>query len=177
MPRKRDAQKFRCYTAESRWCTAMNVGQEFSSLEEMQEYVNTVHDSACSARMPPTVLISRARSCSGAQQSVWAIRLPSRELARYYYWNKITLLHALAHLYAPADELHGPRWAAAFLKLVRQWLGSKAAARLVTEWRRERVKYTMPRPWRRVTLTPEQRHAFSERMRLAREAKTQKAIN
>jgi hypothetical protein len=83
-------------------------------------------------------------------------------------------IHELAHHYAGLGHQHDWRFAEVYLDMVRHFLGAEAAKFLREQYRRNRVKYTQPKPKRQ--LTDEQREVLRERMAALREAKAAKAV-
>jgi len=186
----RDAQKFRAYRADYQFhemLKPLGCNRQFDSLGDIQSYVYGVHRwvrtnrkrvrGLMNRRIPedaPEIIARPRGDTSTAFDLAWKIEIASREKVRSFHWTERMILHELAHLYVGCDQQHGPVWAAAYLQLVRQWLGKAAADLLVGRWKRHRVRYNMPRPSRRKKLSPTERAAFVERMKRAREAACQR---
>lgn len=87
------------------------------------------------------------------------------------------VLHELAHEFTPRSErtggAHGWEFAAAFLYLVRLFMGKEAHDALKSSFRANRVRYTKPRQKR--VLTEGEKDALRDRLLIARLAKQERA--
>ena len=193
----RDSQKQKCYNAED--VIRKNQPHLIRRLEtvgEMQDYVCSIHHSKILRRKygalldldarPIHVGDGRARSRAGASGSS-RIKMPT--------WSRcdMIVLHEVAHCldyrvqFWPSQHTdyvkglrqhgtewtgHGWRWCFIYLDLVRSMMGVEVAEALTKSFKAHKVRFTKPKPKRKVS--PEQRQALVDRMAVARAARKPK---
>jgi hypothetical protein len=177
----RDSQRKKLYEAErkvftegsisSPWVTKIGKG----TLGEAAAYVKKVAQSKTWAKLMkdvgrssyanwvPPVKDGRGSATGGPHIGV---KLPD--------WSRCEpiVLHELAHCIAPACCGHNWLYAHIYIKLVSRFMGTEWADKLRKQFRKDRVKFTPPRPKRE--LTEEQKAVLRERCARARAARGQK---
>lgn len=164
--RARDSQRKRLYDAER----VLPKGRIFSSIEEMQSYVDRLVRSAwfgkqCHAK-EITILLGRSGTAATASDYGSRIKMPK------WAWNEHILLHEVAHLmanriYGLGVAGHGREYARTYVILVQHMMGKEAGDLLKKSFREHKVKYSLPRK----PMTEEQRQAAAQRLAKAREVK------
>lgn len=174
MPRSRDSQRSKVYTAELKAFEGAPV--DLPEIEDIERYIahicslGRVKDSFPElAWRSITVGDGRRRRSAGGDGR--GIYMPRWSRKRW------VVLHELSHTimdrrYRNATD-HGWQYAEVYLTLVRHVMGVDAHDRLKAQFKAHRVRYKAPRA--RKPVSPEQRAILIERMRLAREAKLQNA--
>lgn len=119
----------------------------------------------------------RHSGSSGGGSHGW-VSLPSDVNRGKWCWADWYLLHELAHNITTNDHgdtvaAHGPEFMAIYLELLGHWLGRDVVKEFKVTLRQHKVRYTRPRKKRH--LSEEQRKEIGERLRKAREAKSQEA--
>lgn len=124
--RARDFQRSKVYRSERQ---DFGTPPEFRTLAECQEYVDLIIATDAWRRIAPhvssvEVLDGRGRRSACAYEGADAIALPRRHRRRW------VVLHELAHVATPTTEAvasHGPEFVAAYLYLIRTFLGEEKA--------------------------------------------------
>jgi putative metallohydrolase (TIGR04338 family) len=123
------------------------VPVDFKKVAEVQEYVDTVTVSPFWQTLAPdvrtvTVKDGRSRRRGAAYPELGEIRMPRFTRRRWY------TLHELAHMALGAEDSlasHGPEFTAAYLALVRGFLGQAATERLEAAFEEGGVKVAEPK--------------------------------
>lgn len=124
-----DPQQHRVYAAED--AVADEIGPRLRRWTEVEAFLTRVVTSAWYHELFPdgpidVELQRRSRSATASLALAGADVIAVRDGS----WNAITLLHELAHLVAPGEPPHGPRFTATELELVRRVCGIEAFAAL-----------------------------------------------
>lgn len=144
---RRDQQRRRAYRAENAvpgfW--VRDLGDDADG-PEAQRFVDKVLASSWTRRNWPNlrpIRIELQRQNRGGASSHGTRRIV---IARHAI-GRALLLHEIAHnlTHLTDDPGHGWRWAEAYLKLVRHFLGAEAAANLKRSFKANRVRFTKPR--------------------------------
>jgi putative metallohydrolase (TIGR04338 family) len=169
----RDSQRAKVYAAER---TIRPLGRSFSSIEEIQGYVDRLVGSAWFRRRwgKRRITVERGRAGSSAM----AVSGPSVIQMPEWSWCEPVVLHEVAHLCTDRQHTegfqrvaaHGREYAAILLILVRRQMGDDAWRMLKLSFVKYKVKHTAKRSR---AMTDEQREAAVERLALARAAKEQ----
>lgn len=143
----RDQQRSRAYAAENAIAGFMirDLGENAGG-REAQHYVDRILRSPWTRRHWPNlrpIRIELQRQNRGGATAYGTRRIVIAEHAI----GRALLLHEVAHCltHLTDDPGHGWRWAAAYLKLVRHFLGAESAAKLKSSFRANRVRFTKPR--------------------------------
>ena len=196
MPRKRDSQVNRLYAAEkilrcglskpvTTWKRGATKDERKKMLKDAQAFVDRVMARKYIKRKYPNASMYRitVRGTKASRRAVaWTVSgtidLPFNG---EWGWHEDVLLHEIAHILDYRDywrrdgsrAYHDWRFAQIYLDLVRNVMGKEAHDALRKSFKANRVRYTEPR---KRSLTPEQREALQERMKLAREARKFKPL-
>lgn len=168
--RPRDSQRQKVYDAEARWEAEGFLGRRFTTIAEIQKYVDGLLASAYIQRHYGDVIrrqVLRVRVLDGRGRRTACARPGVNELC-FPIWSRTesTVLHEVAHLlvnwkYERADAAwHGHQFAACMVELVNNRMGKAAGRALVARYKAKRVRYRRPRQ-----LTDEQRAAMADRFR------------
>lgn len=162
----RDSQRQKVYDAEQ---VIRRKGRTFTSVEEMQGYIDHLMGSAWFRRRWSIKNVTVKRGREGT--SAWANGLRRLINMPTWAWTEDVLLHELSHILTDTHEgkvaPHGREFARIYLELVRHKMGKEHGDALRDSFRQHRVKFTKPR----APMTPEQREAAAERLAAARQAK------
>lgn len=141
----RDIQKARLYKAEQ--AVRLAHGTDKVSYAGAVEYIRTVEASDAYVLTfcdPPRLNVSQFFGSSKAYYTPGTdtLTLPAASDGAWAY-NSLVLLHEMAH-HLEIDS-HGPRFAGAFLYLVRTFEGDDAADALVASFTKNGVRVIHPR--------------------------------
>jgi hypothetical protein len=137
----RDVQRTRVYASDltlRQWTRGKGLRLNLRSVRVIERYAQTVHAWAVSTgvttvkEMPSVRENTRSRH-STADTSRWCLTFGSKGTSRRSHFNRLTVLHELAHLYSPGDR-HGAKFCAAYVLLVRQFVGEEAANMLTGDF-------------------------------------------
>jgi putative metallohydrolase (TIGR04338 family) len=157
------------------------VGKKFTTIPEIEAYINKVRGSAWFKRRWPDVASSRLRLKDGRGTRIagggYSRRTHTTTL-NFPVWSRVeaVVLHELAHActyeqYGYGNHApHGWEFAATLLELVTHELGAESGQNLREAYKAKKVRFHAPRTR---TLTTEQREAARERLAYARAAKYQ----
>ncbi len=161
----RDSQRSKVYAAEE---FLRSEGRRFSSLDEIQQYVDKLVGSAWWGRRSNVRSIKvhpqRSNASAMAHPSRRTIHMPE------WAWCESIVLHEVAHVWterAAAPEAipsHGREFARNLLELVGRQMGADCRRRLKASFVEHKVKHSLPRR----PMTEEQRQAAAERLGQAR---------
>lgn len=132
----RDNRKRMLYWMEDR---ALDTGQKFSSITEVQTYVNKVTNSAFwqsaveRAGVPATILVFS----NGDHNSSYA-EDPCEIWMAIKHWNQQVVLHELAHFFC---EGHPPEYVRAYLDLIANFMGLEIAKQYRQAFKLVKVKF------------------------------------
>lgn len=173
-PRRRDAQKARCYAAENAAFDGLKAPP--LSWDQTRAFVDRVFRSKWMEQRYPhaarrwrlnCIRLGKGREGTRALAGPGGITLPG--------WSRqpAIILHEIGHVLAPVASRHDHEWAAIYLKLVSRFMGKENHDRLRSSFREHRVRYTPPRKGR--TLTPEQRAELVARLQRYRAQRAEEA--
>jgi len=139
----RDSQKQKLYDAETitrRLMEKQNLNPSFSSIEEIQKFIDKLISSAWFKKRFGDNVVCKVINARENQRTAYArfhnISLP------HWAWNKVVVLHELSHIVSRHYEgSHGRFFARAFLEIVRHVLGQEAAWILKKYYKKGKVKY------------------------------------
>jgi hypothetical protein len=161
----RDSQREKVYRAEREVFTERPT--EFKTRRGLEGRVNRVAQSPTAKKLRTEfglgpkrhigVALGRAHSRSTSYGG--HIRFSRTSMCEW------VMLHELSHELAPYGAQHHWPFAYVYLKLISRFMGRETAAKLKAAFKRNGVRF---RPKRTRTLTPEQRQAAAERLRLGR---------
>lgn len=142
MRRPRDTQRSRLYAAEM----IVRRGQEFTSVAEMQQYVDTV----VARRWFRSRWGSRSVEVRDGRGFRRATCYPRGDSAVVYMPRRsrcqLVLLHEIAHaVQPPGTAWHGPEFCRIYLALVRHFMGQAEGTLLLAAYRAKRVRYRVAR--------------------------------
>jgi len=140
---RRDSQRQKVYSAEDnlkRLYQEVNI--EFSSIEEISQYVNKLVRSTWAIRRwgkpRNTIQIIENKKVRGA---CWARGINLSITLSRWGWNKMVVLHELSHLLSNYGASHGRHFVRTFLELVKHELGYDIQKALKKEYKRYGVRY------------------------------------
>ena len=114
---KRDFQRQRVYTAESR----IGKGKRLNSVKEMQSFVDSITSTPeFRIRFPRiySIDVKDGRGCRNALGSTtgW-VKMP--------IWSRceVIVIHEVAHVVSPWEEHHGPKYCGNYLWLIHKVMG------------------------------------------------------
>lgn len=142
---EKDSQRQKLYDAESSakvWDS--DLAKNFSSIEEIQKFVNKLISSAWfKKRFGQTSIAVKSKAGFGADACGKTTGLIRFSL---YSRSMLTVLHEVAHIIkkSGAGGSHGRFFARTLLELVEHIVGIEAARMLKKKFKQERVKY-LPR--------------------------------
>lgn len=162
----RDSQKGKVYRSEG---VLRKFATSLPSVFDVEKFCDKVTSSCWTQKhFGPRnkVVVKDGRGTRNAFARSWMINIP--------LWARSSdiVLHELAHVFVQRKPPHGPLFAAAYLKLVKHFMGKEAHTALKQAFRKNRVK-TKIRAKR--ILTNEQKEILRERMVKARAAKITKS--
>jgi putative metallohydrolase (TIGR04338 family) len=181
---KRDSQRRKLYEADWSFHDA-HPELRLGSFEEVEAFATHVMERerrkfhherqrAISEKAADTCRILRNGRRNGAAHVYHLFRGSRIEFGPGSF-HKATVLHELAHHYAPRAEKHGREFARVYVELVRRYLGSNYARELRERFRARGVKHTRPRKLSAQALEAARARgrALAEMNRAKREAKRQ----
>lgn len=174
--RPRDSQRSKVYAAERSVFSGGSHRPELLLTEaQLRRWLKTIttstwwrrrHDEDRWPRHAPYLEFGDRGGSAHYQPWTRTIRLRPGSMRRW------VLLHELAHHVSSNvnEAAHGWEFCAAYLALVRKWLGVEAERKLRAAFRTHGVRYTKPRTTRR-TMTVAEKEAATARLAAAREAR------
>lgn len=174
---KRDNRREKLYRAERKLCDTPLEGQRFESVDQMQKYIDNLIAQKWFKKTWPNVIDRVTIHCGAGNRRATCSHTSGflrRPVIKMPIWarSELILLHELAHALTPNRcAAHGWEFAKAYLRLVKNRLGSEAEKALKKSFREHKVKFS---PKKKRELTEEQRQILRERMTKARAAKNEK---
>jgi hypothetical protein len=167
-----DAQRERVYRAE-RLVAFPDLGLQSGDREGTKRLFARVARSSCFRRLverwtkpghlsPPTLRFGHGSRRSSEAAGSLVVLAPCHVGVAW------VVLHELAHAASPRQVSHHWPFCAAYLELVRRFMGAETARELRSKMRETKARW---KPRRRRAMTDEQRAAFRSRMAALRAAK------
>lgn len=144
----RDYGRKACYRAEREALPSTYALRD----DEVRRWVKAIHDVFWNTydvrrRVLPRLQFSKRNGGATAYSGAWLINFTSGETSFY------TVVHEMAHLYAPASCMHGAAWRRIFVDLLRNMVGSADADRLADSFARHGLSLDHDGPAKRAPRT------------------------
>ena len=146
---KRDFQRQRVYDAEE----SIDVYGDLSRRLETMREINAFGDSVIYSRWlrgwmkrneSPQISYIQFDDGRGCKRPIASFKQDGGAVLKFPKWcrTEMVVLHEIAHTLIPYDSVpHGRRWCAAYLELVRRFIGKDEHAMLKNAFKEYKVKY------------------------------------
>lgn len=136
----RDSQRQRVYDAEKDFREALGSGTVFRSQFDLCQYVfNLVGSNWYQKEFPgPSTVTVQVTGRVRGGKAFWKKRLIKISPKQM---NEFLILHELAHIAAPARDMHGHAFCARLLKLVGKKMGAEAEEKLKECFKAYKVRF------------------------------------
>jgi len=137
----RDSQRQKLYDAEDRFRNRFREqNPKFSSIEEISQYVNKLAKSAWAIKrwgsLEHDIIVKEGKFGTGGSAKRYGLIITLSQ----WGWNKVVVLHELAHLFSYYGTSHGRHFARTFLELIEHEMGPDARKALKEAYKCHGVK-------------------------------------